>query len=225
MIDILILAIFAIFILFRLYTVLGTRTGDEKDHFSAKESFSNKDLKTKVKKVLKRGNIIDVSFEQTEKDVKGGQEVLNMFKQKDRSFEVQGFLKGAHIAFETILTAFAKSDKKTLKNLLSPEVFELFEKDIETREKAHQNLEILLKDIKGEIMNARLTSKMMEIDVQFESEQTRTFTTRSSSENSPPRISQEVLICTDLWTFKKFIDSKDPNWILSGTHEAHISSS
>ncbi|MBS0186215.1 MAG: Tim44 domain-containing protein [Proteobacteria bacterium] len=225
MIDILILALFAVFILFRLFTVLGSRTGTEKDPFqepSPPEKDSN--LKKKAKRFFSKEAIIDVPFEQTEKGVKGGQRILESFKKKDSTFNVQEFLEGAQSAFETILKAFSNSDKKTLKSLLSSKVFSLFIKDIEAREEKHQTLQILIKDLNAEILNARLTSHTMEIDVQFESEQTHTTTSPNSSISKPPIVSQEVFMCIDLWTFEKPLNAQDPNWILIATEEGPPSS-
>ncbi len=226
MIDILILALFAVFILFRLYTVLGSKTGLEKKppHQPFSPAQKTSDLKKKAKSSFGDDTVIDVPFEQTEKGVKGGQQVIESFKKKDSTFHVPEFLEGAQAAFETILTAFAASDKKTLKSLLAPKVFSFFVEDIESRENDHKTLQILIKDLNAEIINARLTSKTMEIDVQFESEQTHTLTTPNSSISKPPIVSQEVLICTDLWTFEKPLNVQDPNWILIATEEGSASS-
>ncbi|HQS84640.1 MAG: hypothetical protein B7Y25_07000 [Alphaproteobacteria bacterium 16-39-46] len=226
MIDILILALFAVFILFRLYTVLGSKTGLEKKtpHQPFSPAQKTSDLKKKAKSFFGDDTVIDVPFEQTEKGVKGGQHVLESFKKKDSTFQVHQFLEGAQTAFETILTAFAASDKKTLKSLLAPKVFSFFVEDIEKRENDHKTLQILIKDLNAEIINARLTSKTMEIDVQFESEQTHTLTIPNSSISKPPIVSQEVLICTDLWTFEKPLNVQDPNWILIATEEGSPSS-
>lgn len=226
MIDILILALFAVFILFRLFSVLGSRTGTEKDPFqkSSSPSEKNSNLKKKAKRLFRKESVIDVPFEQTEKGVKGGQGILELFKKKDSTFNVQEFLEGAQSAFETILKDFANSEKSTLKQLLSPKVFSLFVKDIESREEKHQTLQILIKDLNAEILNARLKSHTMEIDVQFESEQTHTVTSPNSSISKPPIISQEVFMCTDLWTFEKPLNAQDPNWILIATEEGPSSS-
>ena len=224
MIDILILALFAAFILFRLYTVLGTRTGPEKktapqQPYAPSQKSSN--VKKKAQNIDGKEPVIDVSFEQTEKGVKGGQRILESFKKKDETFDVPSFLEGAQAAFETILKAFSSSDKKTLKSLLSPHVLSLFIKDIDDRATSHRTLQILIKDLTAEIINARLTSHAMQIDVQFESEQTHTLTSPNSSISKPPIISQEVLMCTDLWTFEKALNTQDPNWILITTEEGN----
>jgi len=228
LIDILILALFAVFILFRLYSVLGSRTGPEKktpsQHGPYGSPQKSSDLKKNRQNVDGKEDVIDVFFEQTEKGVKGGQLILEAFKRKESSFDVPSFLEGAQVAFETILKAFSTSDKKTLKYLLSPHVFSLFIKDIDARKSAHQTLQILIKDLSVEIINARLTPHTMEINVQFESEQTHTLTSPNSSISKPPIVSQEVLMCTDLWTFEKALNTQDPNWILTATEEGNPSS-
>ena len=223
--DIIIIAALAIFVLFRLYKVLGSRTGFEKP-FSPSEpterSTHEKSPKSQNKAQHKthdkaQESVIDVNFEQTEADVKGGQDVLDQLKKEDPNFTVPSFLKGAQIAFEAILNAFAACDEGTLKSLLSPKIFSLFMKEVEKRKSSHEELKIRIHDLTAEITDARFVRQFIEIDVAFSSEQTHTFTSSLTPKTSLPH--QEVIGCKDIWTFQRKRSSQDLNWVLINTQE------
>ena len=109
-IDIILLAMIAGFIILRLRSILGRKTGHEDKIYP---SFSDKKFEEfkKEKKVdFKKLNIEDLE----------GEERVN-------------FIKGAEIAYETIITSFAKGDKKSLKSLLTPPMSLNFERAITDR--------------------------------------------------------------------------------------------
>ena len=114
--DIIIFAGIAIFLVFRLRNVLGKRTGFEKDitnKVSPKNDEDNNEQKTQ--------NIPELNDSIIE--LKKAYETLGNFDHKK-------FIEGASLAFETIINAFNSGDKKTLKKLLTKEVYLIFEKEI-----------------------------------------------------------------------------------------------
>ena len=114
--DIIIFAGIAIFLVFRLRNVLGKRTGFEKNitnKVSPKNDEDNNEQKTQNIPEL-NDNIIEL---------KKAYETLG-------SFDHKKFIEGAKLAFETIINAFNNGDKKTLKKLLTKEVYLIFEKEI-----------------------------------------------------------------------------------------------
>lgn len=234
MVDLIIFAVVAIFILYRLYSVLGSRTGTEKKRSNPFEPFPQSeesspsnvvDIQSLKKKAssFQPNEIIDVPFELTEKDVKGGQKVIDAFKKKETDFNVSNFLRGAKVAFETILKSYAQADKKTLKPLLSKSIMDLFLSDMEERAKKKQSLDITIKDLTAEIMDARQKGQKIEFDVQFVSEQTHTVKTPNPDDPQEDITSQEAQACVDLWTFEREIGSSSPNWVLIATGEGSLS--
>ncbi len=108
--DIIIFAVIAVFIIYRLRSVLGKRTGFQKQ--PNKPQFANKNTKEQ---------------ELTIPQLKESEKKLENIYKHVNSFDHKAFLEGAKKAFEIIITAFNKGDKNTLKNLVSNDVFKAFE--------------------------------------------------------------------------------------------------
>ena len=111
--DIIIFAVIAVFIIYRLRSVLGKRTG-----FQKKPKEQKFEKKENLEQELKTPQL-------SEKEQK-----LEAIYKKVASFDHKTFLEGAKKAFEIIITAFNKGDKSTLKRLVSKDVFNAFEKAI-----------------------------------------------------------------------------------------------
>ena len=116
--DIIVFAGIAVFLVFRLRNVLGKRTGFEK---KPNNSVGAQPIKTKE---TKANNIPEL--EEKISRLKTAYETINDFDHKK-------FLEGAKRAFETIINAFNKGDKKTLKKLVTEGVFKSFEEAIDAR--------------------------------------------------------------------------------------------
>ncbi len=98
-------------------------------------------------------------------------QALRQILSADRSFEPQGFLQGARAAYEMIVTAFANGDRKTLKNLLSKEVYEGFVAAISDRESRGETIESTFVGIdKADIVEAALKGSTAQVTVKFRSE-------------------------------------------------------
>ena len=111
--DIIIFAVIAVFIIYRLRSVLGKRTGFQKN--INQQEFVKKETKPEETKIPQ---------------LKESEQKLEAVYKKVSSFNHREFLEGAKKAFEIIITAFNKGDKNTLKNLVSKDVYNAFEEAI-----------------------------------------------------------------------------------------------
>ena len=138
----------------------------------------------------------------------------------DETFEPDTFLKGARAAYELIVTAFAEGNRKTLKNLLSREVYEGFAGAITDRESRGEQIDQSFVGIKSaDIFEAELKNGIAQVTVKFVSELISATRDKAGEviAGDPKRI-KEV---TDIWTFAREVASRDPNWKLIATQAAN----
>ena len=134
----------------------------------------------------------------------------------DRSFDVSHFLAGARAAYEMIVTAFAAGDRRTLKGLLSREVFEGFDGAIRERESRGETVETRFVSIdKTDLIGAEVRGRIAQVTVRFVSQLVSVTHHRSGAviEGSPDKVTD----VTDVWTFARDVTSRDPNWKLVAT--------
>ncbi len=145
--DIILLAMIAGFIILRLRNILGRKTGHEDKVYSGFSDKKFDEFKEKIKSQTKKP--------QTEFDV----------EQKKQ------FLKGAEIAYETIINSFAKGDKKSLRDLLTKEMRENFESAIEERNSKNIKSELTFIGIKSSVIEKfEKTATALFFTVKFVSE-------------------------------------------------------
>ena len=124
------------------------------------------------------------------------------------------FLKGAELAYESIITSFAKGDKKSLKNLVTPEMSSNFVKAIEQRNKDNIKSELTLIGIK----QARL-EKFEKIKTEFYATVKFVCEIISVKKDKENKIIEgnpdKIQTVTDHWKFSKNVLSKNPNWYLA----------
>jgi predicted lipid-binding transport protein (Tim44 family) len=142
---------------------------------------------------------------------------ITQIKLADSGFSRKGFLDGARAAFEMVITAFALGDMKTLRSLLSPEVYENFAEAIKVRERAKQTRETTLVGIDvAEIIEAKLEDKRYAlVTVKYISQQVNA--TRDEENNVVEGDPNAIEKVTDIWTFKRDTRASDPNWQLVAT--------
>src|SRR5262249_20071998 len=141
---------------------------------------------------------------------------LDAILAEDASFDAKHFLAGARAAYEMIVTAYAEGDRRTLKNLLSREVYDGFENAIREREGRGETTETRFASIdRADITGAELRGKTAHITVRFVSQLVSVTHDRSGGviEGSPEKVTE----VTDVWTFARDISSRDPNWKLVAT--------
>lgn len=138
----------------------------------------------------------------------------------DAAFSGPAFMEGARKAYELIVAAFAKGDRDTLRRLLSPEVFEGFNAEISSRETRGESVETALVSINSALVaDARALPHANSITVRFTS---KLITARRDREGQIIEGGVDRAATTvDLWTFARDPRARDPNWKLVATETAH----
>jgi len=148
-----------------------------------------------------------------------GQGLVEIFR-SDPTFDPDHFLHGAKAAYEIIVTAFAEGNRRTLKNLLSNEVYDGFSGAIGERERRGEQIDQSFVGIKAaDMVEADLKGGVAQLTVKFVSELISATRDRAGVviSGDPKRI-REV---TDIWTFAREMASRDPNWKLIATQAAN----
>ena len=184
--DILIFAAIAGFIIYRLRSVLGKRTGFQKNISQPKPQETKKQ-----EDVQEIPSLMD------------NETKLEAVYKKVNNFNHREFLEGAKKAFEIIISSFNNGDKKTLKNLVSKDVYSAFEKAID--EKTNNPESQFYSLIVEGIADAKVENDTISISVNFISEQML-----NNDEGS-------IVKNKDTWTFEKPASSSSPVWILTQT--------
>lgn len=228
--NILLVAV-ALVVFWRLRSVLGTRTGNEKppfDPFKSRrsEAPNGQEPAGSVVRFPDTGQTPanhDADREPPPPVWKGYAEegtplaaALGEIAGSDPSFAPRSFVEGAKLAYEMIVEAFAKGDKNALKNLLSKDVLEGFAKVIDERAAQGQRVESRFVGIdKATIQQASLTGRKASITMEFVSELiSATYDRGGQVIDGDPR---EIRHVTDVWTFERDVGSRDPNWKLVAT--------
>jgi predicted lipid-binding transport protein (Tim44 family) len=141
---------------------------------------------------------------------------VTQIKLADPSFDPRGFVVGAKQAFEMIVGAFAQGDSAALRPLLSDEVYDNFVSDIRRRQQAKQTLETTLVGIKSaEIIEAKMDGRSAVVTMKFVTEQINV--TRDAAGQTVDGDPSHVMTVVDVWTFSRNTRSRDPNWQLVAT--------
>ena len=186
-IDIILLAMIAGFIFLRLRGILGKKTGFEED---VNSSFPHEAPPVK--------NVVDLNIDTFDENAK-----------KD-------FVKGAKIAYETIITDFAKGKLKDIKSLLDKNVYQQFEEAIKDRNEKKLSSETTFIGINSaEVKEHQRNKNMLEVTVEFVSEIISCVKDKDNKviSGDPEKI-KKVL---DTWKFSKDTRSSNPNWLLIDT--------
>lgn len=226
--------VIAVFLIFRLYAVFGRRTGNERPPTerrarpeSAPETNGNKviPLPTRnpprpVDNPPRAEPAADV--QPVDMPVSGNSaldQALRQLMNADRNFTPAHFLVGAKLAYEMIVGAFANGDRKTLRPLLSKEVFDDFDRAIVEREQAGQTVESSFVGLdSSDITEAALRGTNAQISVRFVAKMIQA--TRDKAGEITSGDPSKVIDITDIWTFSRDIATRDPNWRLIATESA-----
>jgi predicted lipid-binding transport protein (Tim44 family) len=221
----------AIVILFRLRSVLGTRTGHEKppsDRFRRDPAKSADDtvVPMRPRPVEPRDDLDDERRarkleSEIETHSRGNAELatgLRQIVEVDPSFSPKSFLEGAKAAYEMIVTGFAAGDKKTLRNLLDKDVYDGFERVINEREAAGHTVDFTFVGLpRIEISEASADKKSEQVTVRFFAEVVSA--TRDKDGTLLEGNADQVANIADEWTFARSPKSRDPNWKLVATSQ------
>jgi len=221
----------AVFIFLRLRSVLGQRTGRERppDLYSARDAVRPSTNDNVVALPGRGGETVQKPAESVEPTdrwkgiAEAGSTVavgLDAIVRDDASFDAKQFVGGARQAYEMIVLAFAEGDRRSLKNLLSREVYEGFEKAIRDREARGEKAETRFVAIdKSDIIGAELRARTAQVTVRFVSQLISATRDRNGTviDGSPEKVTD----VTDVWTFARDVSSRDPNWKLVATEAGH----
>ncbi len=228
----LIAIVVAVFVVFRLRSVLGTRTGNERPPVDrsrstpAEKNAANDETVVPLRPVPsqpdlddeRRARKLEAEIEQA---AAGNAELAAGLKQvveADPTFTPKSFLEGAKQAYEMIVTAFAEGDRQTLKNLLEKDVFEGFQRAIADREAAEQKVEFTFVGLpKIAIVDADYDKKNINVTVDFHAEVVSA--TRDKDGNLVEGNADQVQLIADEWTFARNPKSRDPNWKVVSTSQ------
>ena len=194
--DIIFLAVVAGVVLLRLRSVLGKRTGSEK----------------------KDPNLYsyDEPANQSTDTPNPVQMQANINNSKTDWFDNDNFIAGAKGAYETIVTNFENDNVKELKPLLEEDVLKSFTEVIENRKKNGEHVEFSFIGIESaEIIYKDLNSSPMEVTVRFISEMITCI--KNSKDEVISGSLNQIQKVTDVWTFAKFKNKKNANWLLLAT--------
>jgi predicted lipid-binding transport protein (Tim44 family) len=141
---------------------------------------------------------------------------LDAIAAADGGFATQPFLSGARAAYDMVVHAFAAGDAATLRGLMAPEAFANFDAAIRARAAAGRTMTTTVVSIDAaDIVNAQLTGSMAQIGVRFASKLASV--TRDSAAAVVEGSATEVADHVDVWTFVRDVRSRDPNWRLTET--------
>ncbi len=192
LIEILVLAFIAGFVLFRLYTTLGKRTGEEPPQPQPVQGEF-------------RPSPVDAPLAPPASTGTAGEGVAAI-ERADPNFEAGYFLQGARSAYELIVGAFAKGDREALRGLLTPRVYDSYAAAIDAREAQGGAGPEIVRLKTAEIAEAELAGDTARVVVKFEAE---------LAEGA-----HGVRDAKERWTFERNVRSSDPNWLLSRVQAA-----
>jgi predicted lipid-binding transport protein (Tim44 family) len=197
-VDILIFAVLAIFLIFRLRSILGRREGFEEDPKTTSTAAFKTQSKPDFNTNLPSGQGIDAIIA------------------ADPNFSQQAFIDGAEQVYGMILTAFARGDMDELRPLLGYDMASSFSDVINERNKAGEELSITLTDLsRVDIQNAMVVEGIASITVEYQSTQIRVLKDENGTiiDGDP----KEAETFVDQWTFEHDVSSSNPNWLLVET--------
>jgi predicted lipid-binding transport protein (Tim44 family) len=215
--DIILFAMVAAFLILRLRSVLGRRTGHERrpDSFARPAERTGEKIGNNVVPLGARSPAARPPLPTTKPPdaVAAG---LERIRSADPGFDPDGFLEGARTAFEMIVAAFAAGDKAQLRPLLSDEVYKPFSDAIDERKDARETLETRILQLKSiDIVEAGLAGRTARVTVRFVTDQVNVLRAHDGSivDGHPEDPAEK----TDFWTFARDTRSSDPNWVLVTT--------
>jgi predicted lipid-binding transport protein (Tim44 family) len=214
-IDLILFGMIAAFLVLRLRSILGKRTGFERPAQPYQPSAGP----------AAAGPVIDGQAEvqpAANRPVPDpaspiGQ-TLGQMRTIDRSFDPAAFLDGAEKAFRMIVAAFAAGDRAALRGLLSDDTYRAFEQAIAGREAAGQKQVSAIHGIhSATIESAELKGPVATIAVRFVSDQV---SLTQDKDGHPVTGTDSVTEITDVWTFERDLSTRDPVWRLVSARSA-----
>jgi predicted lipid-binding transport protein (Tim44 family) len=220
--DIILLAMVAAFLVFRLRSVLGKRTGNERpptDPYAGRDGAGQPE----APEGHDDGTVVSLPDRSAESDIPSdipdgspATDGLKSIQAADSAFSVSEFVEGVRMAFEMVVTSFANGDRETLRPLLSDEVYENFAGAIVDRESRNETMEMTLVGIReAEVLEATMDGRVAFVTAKVVSEQIEVV--RDAAGEPVSGDPTKVSTVTDIWTFARNTRSRNPNWTLVAT--------
>ena len=201
--DILIFAIIAVFLVFRLKNMLGTKT-DSNDLQTKDESIQNNSSNV-INIDTKNSKVSDIKDTETFK-----------IKEIDNNFDKNDFLSGSQVFFRMVLDGFVSGNLAKVKDFIKPSVFKNFKLAIDERIKEKETLIIDIKSTnKIDILSSNITKTAININVVFETFQIKAL--KDKNDNIIDGDINEEILVKDVWVFERKFSNKNPNWTLVET--------
>lgn len=216
-IQLLVLAGIAVFLILRLRSVLGTREGFEKPRVQAPANTATR-AKRRDFEVIEGGVDSDIT-DHVPEDSEAAKALAGM-KLTEPGFSVGEFIGGARGAYEMILMAYENGDLGQVEPFLSPDVLDSFRGGIELREEKGLTIEANFVGVREiGLSDARFSrdTNEAEIVVRFVGELTSVVRDKAGDivEGSETEIKRQ----RDVWTFARVMGSDNPNWQLVATSQ------
>lgn len=214
-VEIVLLAMVALFVGLRLYSVLGRRTGHEQQPIlRPAETPSAPESQASLPEMApERPEASGLVYEDA---AAGG---IRAIVSADSSFDVARFLEGAQAAYRMILEAFWKGDREELRHLVGDEVLTSFDTAISERETAgHMLANRLVRIERAVIEDAELRDGTASIAVRFDADIAAV--TRDAAGELVAGSMSDAVETHEVWTFRRSLGSDNPNWLLVETGEA-----
>jgi predicted lipid-binding transport protein (Tim44 family) len=221
----------AIVIFLRLRSVLGRRTGNERQPFDPYQRSErpregsdkvislpprpDREAEAPVYQAASQADIESRIKSVTDPAGPLGSQLKTLIG-SDPTFDPKAFIDGAKMAYEMVVTAFAEGDRRTLRQLLSRDVYDGFVSAISDREEREETIEFKFVGVdKAEITEAAVRGGNEQVTVRFVSELISVTRDKESRvvDGDPGKVSE----VTDIWTFAREVRSRDPNWKLVAT--------
>lgn len=217
--EIVILAMVALYLVWKLGSVLGRRTGHERQQNDTPPTADKRNGASDHDKVvpLTGHSGPDLAVETVSAKAEPGVEQgISQIRSADPSFNPNGFTKGAGAAFQMVVAAFAEGDTGSLRPLLSDDLYDEFSEAIRTRLSAGESMENRIQAIKSaELVDARMEGRTAFVTVKFQSTQINVV--RDADGEVTSGDADTAAEVTDLWTFARNTRATDPNWTLVET--------
>jgi len=216
-VDILIFAIIALVIAYRLYNTLGAVDDDSALVKKAEASSNVVNLKKDQYEVEEEGVVIDEEEQRIVDNLdEEMQEAVKQIKEIDNNFTLKQFLQGVEKAFEIIIVAFVKGDKKTLNSLVNEEMSKKFISEFDNLKKLNRKISIdIVAMIRNVVDNIEINKNIVHISVKLTSEQITVVTDKNGKIVSGNKDQVEEI--DDVWTFERDLNAKNNIWRLSYT--------
>ena len=211
--ELIVFAALALFLVYRLWGVLGRRTGAEPPPPIQQPTL--RPMNAPPATVVSIADRLRPTAPPA-RPASPLQAGLDEIRAQDPNFTTEHFIDGARHAFEIIVKGFAEGDTATLRPLVSDEVYDTFAEAIRHRLSVRETVDTRIERLQEpEIEAAHMDGRTAFITIKFVSGQVSV--TRDADgkimEGDPERAVEH----TDHWTFSRNTRSSNPNWILSGT--------